>query len=162
MLTKKSAISKTTAFAILSCVLSTAVMTGCGGDSPTKPSGTPTPGATPVPSTTTVLVQPTITGLRPGFGDFLDFTVPSTGTLDADFSWTFASNDVDIYLTTQSCPSVAALTTPGGCTILASDQTLQKPAHFSFTVTQAGGARFWVVNFGSSNESGSGTVRLTR
>jgi hypothetical protein len=161
MLTKKSAISKTTAFAILSCVLSTAVMTGCGdnGSGPTQVEPTPTPVALP---TTTVLVQPTITGLRPGFGDFLDFNVPNTGTLDADFSWTFASNDVDIYLTTPSCPSVTALTTPGGCTILASDQTLQKPAHFSFTVTQAGGARFWVVNFGSSNESGSGTVRLTR
>lgn len=159
MLTKKSAVSKTTAFAMLACVLSVVVMTGCGGDSPVKPSASPTPVPQP---TTSVLVQPTITGLRPGFGDFLDFNVPNTGTLDAEFSWTFASNDVDIYLTTQSCPSVAALTTPGGCTILASDQTLQKPARFSFNVTQAGGARFWVVNFGPTNESGSGTVKLTR
>jgi hypothetical protein len=158
MLTKKSAISTTTAFAMLACVVSVSLLTGCKNTN--GPTGDPTP--TPVPQpTTSVLVQPTITGLRPGFGDFLDFNVPSTGTLDAEFSWTFASNDVDIYLTTPSCPSVAALT-GGGCTILASDQTLQKPARFSFNVTQSGGARFWVVNFGPTNESGSGTVRLTR
>ena len=151
---------RNTKTALAASLLSLLVMSACTDSGPG-----PSPVVTPVPVTvpvSTVLSQPTVSGLRPGFGSFLDFNVPNTGTLDADFNWTFTNNDVDIYLTTPSCPSVSALTTPGGCSILASDQTLQKPARFSFTVTQAGAARFWVVNLGSSNESGSGTLRLTR
>src|SRR6185503_6732380 len=105
----------TTKSALVASLLTMSVLSACT-DHGTGPSPVVTP--TPVPPpVTTVLSQPTVSGLRPGFGSFLDFNVPNTGALDADFNWTFASNDVDIYLTTPACPSVTALTTPGGCTI---------------------------------------------
>lgn len=144
------------AVALVLAVLELAACGGNGGGS--SPSAPSAPAPQPV---TTVLAQPTITGLRAGFGDWIDINVPSTGTLEAEFNWTFATNDVDIAMTTTLCPTVRALTTPGGCSILASDTSLQKPARFSFTVTQPGVARFWVVNYGPTNESGAGTIKLT-
>ena len=145
--------------ALLLCLLSVSALSGCGGGNP----NVPTP-VSPVPqttTTTTVLIQPTVTGLAPRLGAaFVDFNIPSVGTLDVEFNWTFASNDVDIYLTTSTCPSLSALAN-GGCTVLASDESLQKPARLSVNITQSGSARFWAVNFGSSAESGSGTIRLT-
>jgi hypothetical protein len=83
------------------------------------------------------------------------------GTLDAVVEWTFATNDVDIYVTATACtPDMFVLQR---CAYAAkADSATTKPERVSFSVSGGDTYRVWVVNFGPTNESGTLEVGLTR
>jgi hypothetical protein len=75
-------------------------LAACGGNTPTGVTPTPTPPPTPPP--------PAVVAQGNGYrlpvlnlGD-IAFSTTSTGTVEAVVDWTFASNDVDVYIT-RSC-----------------------------------------------------------
>src|SRR5262245_32247912 len=101
-------------------------LTGCGGDSGT----TPPPVATPVPPPVRSVIGNFTFSLSP-----LDMTRPvevtvsgsGTGTLDATVQWTFASNDVDLFLTDRNCGATSIFNL-GNCNVLArADSFTNKP-----------------------------------
>jgi len=129
---------------------------GCGGGGTT-----PTPVPTPVPAPVRTIVgqQNWTAGVleTPNF----DVTLGAAGNMDATVQWTFASNDVDIYVTSTSCASGADLLA-NRCTLLAkADGTTSKPERLSMQAS-AGVFRIWVVNFGPTRESGTLEVGVTR
>jgi hypothetical protein len=94
----------------------------------------------------------------------LTFTVTGSGagtaTMDATVEWTFASNDIDIYLTTTACTAEAFASL--SCSYVAKADGLSKPERITFTLTAAGTYRLWIVNFGPGRESGTLEVGLTQ
>jgi hypothetical protein len=90
----------------------------------------------------------------------VDLTGFGTGTLDAVVNWTLASNDVDLFVTAQSCtPEMFAAER---CAYMArADTATAKPERVSFRVSAGDRYRFWIVNFGPQNESGTVEVGLT-
>jgi hypothetical protein len=83
------------------------------------------------------------------------------GTVEATVEWTFATNDVDIYVTAPACTtSQLALEQ---CPYKAkADSTTAKPERVSFSVSAGETHRFWVVNFGPQRESGTFQAVLSR
>lgn len=119
-------------------------------------------GTTTGPPTPTRIVLGTLSfSLGVEEGAFADATITGSGsgTLDATANWTFASNDVDIYITNTSCANVFL----GSCPFLAkADSTTAKPERVTLNVSAGNTYRVWVVNFGPGTESGTLEVGLTR
>ncbi len=138
---------------------------GCGGGSSTSPSAAPAP--TPVPApVTTVLGQGTYqgpsgtTGPLPG----ASVTVSQAGTVTTTLRWTFASNDVDLFvLSGNTCTThVEGVPTGAGCAILCQDTSVGgTTATCSFSST-TGTLLVWASNYGATSESGTWIVTLTR
>lgn len=138
---------------------------GCGGSSPSAPS---TPAPTPVPApVTTSLGQGTYQGPSGSTGPLPGAVVTATtaGTVTATLRWTFASNDVDLFvLSGTTCTTHAnGVPTGAGCTILCRD--VAGPGLASATCTfaaTAGAALVWATNYGPTSESGTWIVTITR
>jgi hypothetical protein len=95
--------------------------------------------------------------------DFLDRDVvlSAAGDLDAVVNWTFASNNVNLYLTSTSCSETQFAVVQ--CTILRSTEGQGgKPRTLTASGLSAGTYRVWVVNLGNTAESGSVEVGVTR
>jgi hypothetical protein len=89
----------------------------------------------------------------------VDLTGFGTGTLDATVQWTSASNDVDLFVTAQSC--TPEMFGAERCAYMArADSATAKPERVSFRVSAGDRYRFWVVNFGPQRESGTIEVGL--
>jgi hypothetical protein len=59
----------------------------------------PPPVATPVPTpTTSVIFQATFPPVEPFDGAIGDFAIPSAGAVRAQLDWTFATNDMDLFV----------------------------------------------------------------
>jgi len=90
----------------------------------------------------------------------LEGPISGSGTLEATVEWTLATNDVDIYVTTDACSEQTFALFQ--CTFLASaDSATTKPEHVSLSVT-AGAYRVWVVNLGPTEEAGTVEVAITQ
>jgi hypothetical protein len=127
-------------------------LAGCGGDSGTGPDPTPT-------TVTTTLPTFTFTSLRPGQVRYTDVQINVTGSLSATLDWTFASNDLDIYVTSTSCSVSTTTGIQTLCTAIGrTTSTSSKPERLTVNVTP-GNLRVWAANFGPSSESG--TLSLT-
>lgn len=98
----------------------------------------------------TLAVDITITG---GFG--------GSATLDAAVEWTFASDDVDLYVTATAC-TVEMFGTERCAYKAKADGATTKPERVSFGVSDGGTYRFWIVNFGPQAESGTFSAGLTQ
>ncbi len=123
----------------------------CGGGegSPAAPS---TP-AVSQPVTQNLPAQPFV-GVAPGAPSFFPLTINGTGTATATLNWTFAANDLDIYVTSSTC-SATTFAQVAACTpIAATTSTTAKPETVTFNVTPQT-YRIWVLNFGPGSESGT-------
>jgi hypothetical protein len=88
-------------------------------------------------------------------------TGAGNGTLDATVEWTFATNDVDIYVTATACTLEMFSAELCGYKAKA-DSTTSKPERLSFSVASGDSYRFWIVNFGPQAESGTFNAGLTQ
>ena len=88
-------------------------------------------------------------------------TGTGTGTVDATVQWTFASNDVDLFLTDRNC-SATSFFGLVDCNVLArADSVTNKPEVITRSLG-AGVYRLYVHNFGPDSESGTLAVGFTR
>jgi hypothetical protein len=133
------------------------LLAGCGGKGPLDPDEGPSPGPG---STETVLNQGW--ALEPLQIMYVDAGVTGTGgTVDATVEWTFAANDVDLYVTATACS--AEQFAQDRCAYKAkADSTTAKPERVSFSVSGGDSYRFWIVNFGPQRESGTFQAVLRR
>lgn len=139
------------------------VNSGCGGGS--SPSAPSTPAPTPVPApTTTVLGQGTYQGPSGATGPIATITLNAAGVVRTNLRWTFASNDVDLFVVSGTSCATHNQGVPSGpgCTILCQDVgTVGTTATCSFNST-TGTALVWATNYGATAESGTWEVTLTR
>ena len=125
-------------------------LAACGG-------GTTTPDTTTSTVTTTLPTQP-FSNLPAFAVAFAEVTINGPGVLTGTADWTFASNDIDIYVTTPSCRA-GDIVELAGCQVLGNTSAVTtKPERLTVNVTQ-GNYRVWVANFGPSSESG--TLQMT-
>ena len=140
------------------------VNSGCGGGSSTSPSPAPPPTPTPAPATTNI-GQGTYQGPAGATGALASITLGAPGLVRATLQWTFASNDVDLWvLSGTTCATVDNNRVPSGagCTILCQDiGTTGTSATCSFNST-TGTALVWATNYGRTSESGTWIVTVTR
>jgi hypothetical protein len=129
---------------------------GCGGTS------NPTPVSTPTPNLTTTLPPVSfsnvdVTGV---FSTDINVSVNSSMTVVGD--WTFATDDVDIYVTDLSCNEREARLVRQFCTLLGKADTYGvKPKRLTMNVTPAT-YRVFIANFGpTAAESGTLQISLT-
>jgi hypothetical protein len=92
---------------------------------------------------------------------FVPFTTSAQGTLDITVDWTFASNDVDLYVERGECTCDLALANT--CQdVTGSDSTTAKPERLTVPNFSAGSYTLVVANAGPERESASYEVGLTR
>ena len=149
----------------LGCAL---VLPGCGGSSGGSTSPTTTP--TPRPTVRNVVLQSSFSGLEPFDTSemlwFDAFITNATGDVDITVDWTFASNDVDVFLargTVAQAQSPACQEDRPECPLelVAQVTTLSKPEVLRISGLAAGSYLVVVVNFGTTNESGVVIVGFT-
>lgn len=109
--------------------------------------------------TTTLPTQP-FSGLGPFEVDFADVMVNGTGTLTSTADWTFASSDIDIYVTTTACTArtvfeLESCTAAGRTTAITT-----KPERLTVNVLR-GNYRVWVANYSLDAESGTLAITAT-
>lgn len=146
------------AFALAGLILNA----GCGGGSST-PSTSSTPTPVPAPVTTT-LGQGTYQGPSGATGPVATFTINVAGTVTTTLRWTFASNDVDLFvLSGTTCATHAGGVPSGaGCTILCRDVAVGGTTATCSYSSTIGTGLVWATNYGSTSESGTWIVTLTR
>jgi hypothetical protein len=152
---------QTKAFAGLFMVFLAVLFAACGGDGGTTPTvlATPTP---PPPPVTSVIAQGAFAGFAPLTLAFLPFNVSSAGRLDVAVDWTFATNDVDLFVVQGTNPCSPAQFNAGTCPFLAfSMSTTAKPERVTVPSVSAGPYTMYVVNFGTSEEAASYQILLT-
>jgi hypothetical protein len=111
---------------------------------------------------TTVVTQGTYTGLRPLAIGFIPFTTAATGTIAVTIDWTFASNDIDLFLVRGTNPCTVQQFVDGTCPFLGSATSAStKPERVSVANLAAGAYTFYAISFGSSDESIAYQVTLT-
>jgi hypothetical protein len=131
------------------------VLPGCGGGVTD-----PDPNPSSQPTISKIIEQGW--ALEPLEAAFIDLEiVGGGGTLDATVEWTFASDDVDIYVTAVTCTLEMVATERCAYKAKAESETA-KPERVSFSVSVGDKYRFWVVNFGPQRESGTFVATLTR
>jgi hypothetical protein len=135
-----------------------ALLPACGSDSsPTPPSTTP-PTTLPPPTQTVVAsgsgALPVLTA------GFVPFTTATAGHIDVTVDWTFATNDVDVYLVRGECTFEEFVSLL--CSIVSfSESTTAKPERLSYSGATAGVYHLVVANFGPADESVAFQVVLT-
>ena len=133
---------------LLAVALVAMSLAACGG-------GTTSPD-TASQVTTSLPTQP-FSNLAPFEVGFAEVTINGTGTLSSTADWTFATNDIDIYVTPPSCRAADGAEL-AGCTIVGRTTAVTtKPEQLSVLVSR-GNYRVWVANFGPSAETG--TLRM--
>ena len=82
------------------------------------------------------------------------FTTTSAGTLDVTVDWTFASNDVDIFLARGSAPCSLATFNDRSCGFIATEESkTMKPERLRSANLAPGAYSLYVANFGERDES---------
>jgi uncharacterized protein YfaP (DUF2135 family) len=133
-------------------------LNGCGAASMLPSPST----STHVPARSVVLQA----GWELAAGQFNGYEATFTGgtvsaTVDVTVQWTYAANDVDVFVTTTACTSDAFAA--GGCSYVAkADGTATKPERLSFALTASGTYRVYVANFGPGQESGTLEIGITQ
>jgi len=150
-------------WSVLALALGTTFLGACGSDPGTGPSGGGSPSPTPTPApVTTVVTQGTYTGMQPRLLGYIPFTTTATGTIEVTIDWTFASNDVDLFLVRGTNPCTVAMFNDRTCPFLGTAESVTaKPERVRVQNLAAGAYSFYAVNFGTSNESIAYQVTLT-
>lgn len=128
----------------------------CGGsDRPTTPSTTTPPTTLPPPS---VVLQNSYP-IPAGFAYGQTFTTSRAGTLDATIDYTYATNQIVVWMARGNC--TVQLFQANQCDFAATSFAGSKPRKVSVTGTSAGTFTLIVGNFGTQDESVSYQVVLT-
>lgn len=132
-------------------------LTACGGGS----SSPTTPAVTTPPAPVRSVIGNFTFSLGPiGLAQPVEVTVTGSGTIDATVQWTFASNDVDLFLTDRNCNATQYLQL-ANCNILArADSFTNKPEVIRVTAS-TGVYRLFVYNDGPGSEAGTLVVGFT-
>ena len=121
----------------------------------TEPTNNGGGGNTTPTTVTNTLPTFTFNSVPPGVVVFTDVSVNGSGTLSATADWTFASSDVDIYVTAPTCAATNTNNLQSGCTAIGRTTSgTAKPERLTVNVAQ-GNYRLWIANFGPSTESGT-------
>ncbi len=153
----RSTVRRVTAFAFgLTLVLA---LGACGGGG--SPSGPSTPPPTPQPTPTPPVVVSQGGGpLEVDFVARVPFTTSQSGTLDITLDWTFATNDLDVFLLRGTC-SFDDFFDEVCPTLAFSVSTTAKPEKIRFAGAAAGAYTLFVGNIGPADESASYQVVLS-
>ena len=141
--------------AAVAAVALVAGLSACGGGGgTTSPSNSG--GSNPPPSTvTTTLPTFTFNSVPPSVVVFTDVAINGTGTLSLTADWTFASSDIDVYVTATSCAATNITNLQSSCAAIGRTvSTAAKPERLTVPVAQ-GNYRLWIANFGPATESGT-------
>lgn len=144
-------------FTVLSVVVTVSVLQGCGSSN----TPTPIPSATPTPTPTVQTVVSTGSGSIPvRILVPIPFTTTAAGRLDVTVDWTFATNDLDVYLARGACSFDQFVTNQ--CTLVTfSESRTAKPERLAFPGAAAGSYVLLVGNRGPADESAAFQVVLT-
>jgi hypothetical protein len=138
---------------------------GCGekdSNCAQNPNGPSCPSPTPVTITETIVIFGDNGPVPAEDGGFIDFAIPSAGTVEATVDWTFASSQVAVAMTMASCNDAEAAFL-GSCSHIGNPNlTRAKPKTVSGTVSQAGTGRLWLLNLAPVDESMAVQITLTR
>jgi hypothetical protein len=146
---------------LVALVVLALVLPSCGGGGSGSGGGNSVTGTSGQPTRSTITNQGW--ALEPLDAALIDveITGSGSGSVDATVEWTFASNDVDIYVTAVTCTPEMFATER--CAYKAkADSGTTKPERVSFGVSAGDKHRFWIVNFGPQRESGTFVATLTR
>jgi hypothetical protein len=138
-------------------VLLAVALPGCGGGGGgiTTPTPTPTP-----PPVTALILEDSFSGLGELTLAPVPFDTTATGTIEATVDWTFATDDVDIYLVRGSC--TLDQFNNGTCSFVAfSESPTAKPETIRATNQAPGSFTLYIGNRGPAEESVSYQVFLT-
>ena len=93
---------------------------------------------------------------------YFPFTTTATGTIGVTVDWTFATNDIDVYLARGTTTCSLEQFNSRQCTWLGSaESTTAKPERLSVPNLAAGPYTLYVVNWGNTQESMSYQITLT-
>lgn len=131
---------------------------GGGGSSTPTPVSTPTPAPTPLPPQ--VVAQRTGFSLEAGWIAWLPFPTSRAGSLEATVDWTFATNDLDVYLVKGDCNFDQL--DAGQCEVLASSESrTAKPEKVRIESAPAATYTIFIYNDGPGDETLSFQVVLS-
>lgn len=146
---RKLALAQAVAFALL--------LSGCGGEekrpcaNPADP-GCPVSPSPPPTQGTPVVIDAGEGGLPALVALFRTRTTAETGSFEIIVDWTFATNDVDIFLARGNCEFEQFVA--NACSIAASaTSTSTKPERLTLSNQPAGAYTMIVPNFGPGDES---------
>jgi hypothetical protein len=147
--------------AVLPCLVIAMIaigLSGCGDKVVTPPTPTPPP---PPTSVTRVVSQ--------GSGPLGSVTVApvvfvttASGAIGIEVNWTFATNDVDIFLARGSEPCTLETFNNRSCGFIATEESASmKPEKLTVPSLAAGAYTLYVANYGDTDESVAYQVTLT-
>jgi len=136
-----------------------ASLAACGGGT-TDPTPIPTPTPAPTPKPPYVVSQLTAVTLEAEYVGWLPFTTTERGALDVTVDWTYAANDLDVYLGQGSCDG-DSFDTPQCPLVAYSESSTAKPEKVHFDNAVAGTYTIFVGNAGPGDEAVSFQVVLT-
>jgi hypothetical protein len=90
------------------------------------------------------------------------FTTTAAGSVAITVDWTFATNDVDIFLARGSEPCTLQTFNDRSCGFIATEESLSmKPEKLTIPSLAAGTYSLYIANFGDTDESVAWQVTLT-
>jgi len=153
--------------AILPCLalaLAALMLPGCGKCKSTDPScsSSPSPTPPPPPVQVTRVVASGSGSIQSKFVAPVVFTTTASGTVGIEVNWTFATNDVDIFLARGSEPCTLQTFNDRSCGFIATEESLSmKPEKLTVPSLAAGTYSVYIANFGDTDESVAWQVTLT-
>ena len=136
---------------------------GCGADVGLTTPFTPTPAATPRPLVTTVVGEGSITDIQPNGLRRLSLNLTGSGELprlEIIVDWTFASNNVDVYLAEDGACTGRFF--PEQCSFVNSAGSLAKPERIQASNLTAGSYDLLIINWGTTTEAVSYQILMTQ
>jgi hypothetical protein len=91
---------------------------------------------------------------------YYDFSVPETGRLDVTLDWTYASNNIGVYVVPANTCTLAEFNARS-CNYVLRSETTAKPRKVSVANVAAGNYRWLFGNFGSTDDSISYQIVLS-
>jgi len=150
--------------AVLPCLVIATIavgLSGCGGDKVVNPTA-PTPTPTPTPAAVTRVVSQGNGPIGRKTVAPVVFTTAAAGSVGITVDWTFATNDVDIFVTRGSEPCTLGTFNDRSCGFIATEESvLMKPEKLTVPNLAAGTYTLYVANFGDTDESVAYQVTLT-
>lgn len=130
----------------------------CGEGVPGRPSPSPSP--SPLSVTNVIHSDSFAVGIKTVVSD--PFTTTAMGTLEVTVDWTFAANDVDIFLARGTDACTLETFNNRTCGFLATAESLTlKPEKLTIANLTAGAYTLYVANYGATNESVGCQIVLT-
>ena len=144
-------------------ILLAVVLPGCGSSSTGSLNPTPVPTPTPTPAATgtpTLIEEDNFSGLGAQFLAGIPFDTTTSGTIEATVDWTFARDNVEVYLVRGSC--TIDQFNSDTCPFAAfSESPTAKPERIRATNQNAGSFTLYIGNRGPDEEAVSFQIFLT-